>query len=251
MKTDAQPVALVTGANKGIGLAITQQLAARGYIVYLASRDEQRGAEAKASIERLGLDVRPIRLDVTDADSIATAAGRLQDEVGSLDVLVNNAGIAGQPLPPSQCDAQTLREVYEANVIGPVSVTRRLLPLLRAGHRRTIVNVSSELGSLTLHSYPDFPFAPVNLLAYCSSKTALNAFTVLLAKELQGENFRVNAVNPGFTATDLNGFTGKRSVERAAEIVAKYATLDASGPTGGFFTERACCLGRSLPFSAS
>lgn len=237
MKTDAQPVALVTGANKGIGLAITQQLAARGYIVYLASRDEQRGAEAKASIERPGLDIRPIRLDVTDVDSIASAASRLKDEVGSLDVLVNNAGVAGQPLPPSQCDAQALRDVYEANVIGPVSVTRLLLPLLRVGQKRTIVNVSSELGSLTLHSYPDFPFAPVDLLAYCSSKTALNAFTVLLAKELRGEDFKVNAVNPGFTATDLNGFTGKRSVERAAEIVAKYATLDASGPTGGFFTE--------------
>ncbi|AJO78623.1 SDR family oxidoreductase [Pseudomonas sp. MRSN 12121] len=237
MKAHIQPVALVTGANKGIGLAITQQLAARGYTVYLASRDEKRGAEAKASIERPGLDIRPICLDVTDVESIAAAAARLKDEVGSLDVLVNNAGIAGQPLPPSQCDAQALRDVYEANVIGPVSVTRLLLPLLRAGQKRTIVNVSSELGSLTLHSYPDFPFAPVNLLAYCSSKTALNAFTVLLAKELREDDFKVNSVNPGFTATDLNGFTGKRTVDQAAEIVVKYATLDVSGPTGGFFTD--------------
>jgi NAD(P)-dependent dehydrogenase (short-subunit alcohol dehydrogenase family) len=237
MKADTQPVALVTGANKGIGLAVTQQLAMHGYIVYLASRDELRGAEAKASIERPGLDIRPIRLDVTDVDSIEAAAIRLKNEVGSLDVLVNNAGIVGQPLPPSQSNAQALRDVYETNVIGPVSVTRLLLPLLRVGQKRTIVNVSSELGSLTLHSYPDFPFASVDLLAYCSSKTALNAFTVMLAKELRDEDFKVNSVNPGFTATDLNGFTGERSVELAAKIVVKYATLDVSGPTGGFFTD--------------
>lgn len=237
MKTDSQPVALVTGANKGIGLAITQQLAARGYIVYLGSRDKQRGLEAKAGIEGPGLDIRAIQLDVTDVDSIASAASRLKDEVGSLDVLINNAGIAGQPMPPSQCDAQVLRDVYETNVIGPVSITRMLLPLLRLGQRRTIVNVSSELASLTLHNYPNFSFAPVNLLAYCSSKTALNAFTVLLAKELRSENFKINAVNPGFTATDLNGFTGKGSVEKAASIVVKYAILDSTGPTGEFLTE--------------
>lgn len=237
MKPDSQPVALVTGANKGIGLAITQQLAARGYIVYLGSRDKQRGLEAKASIEHPGLDIRVIQLDVTDADSIASAASRLRDEVGSLDVLINNAGVAGQPIPPSQCDAQVLRDVYETNVFGPVSITRTLLPLLRLGQRRTIVNVSSELASLTLHNYPDFLFAPVNLLAYCSSKTALNAFTVLLAKELRNEDFKINAVNPGFTATDLNGFTGNGSVEKAARTVVKYAILDSTGPTGEFFTE--------------
>ncbi|MGE7993986.1 SDR family oxidoreductase [Pseudomonas sp. NPDC089554] len=243
MKTHSQPVALVTGANKGIGLAITRQLAARGYTVYLASRDEQRGAEAKASIEQPGLDIRPISLDVTNEHSIRAAVARLEGEVGSLDVLVNNAGVAGPLLRASQCDAQGLRDVYEANVIGPVSVTQALLALLRAGERRTIVNVSSELGSLTLHSYPDFPFASFDLLAYCSSKTALNAFTVLLARELQEENFKVNAVNPGFTATDLNGFTGTRTVDQAAQVVVKYATLDASGPTGGFFTE-----GGTLPW---
>lgn len=237
MRESLQPVALVTGANKGIGLAVTQQLAARGFIVYLACRLEQRGAQARARLQRPELDIRPIQLDVTDTQSIAAAGARLKDEVGSLDVLVNNAGIAGQPLPPSQCDAEALREVYETNVIGPVSVTRLLLPLLHAGENRTIVNVSSELGSLALHGYPDFPFAPVNLLGYCSSKTALNAFTVLLAKELKGDGFKINSVNPGFTATDLNGFSGHRTVEQAAEVVVRYATLDASGPTGGFFTE--------------
>lgn len=237
MTTNAQPVALVTGANKGIGLAITQQLAARGYIVYLASRDGPRGSQAKTSIKGLGMEIRTIRLDVTDANSIASATAQLKEEVGSLDVLINNAGIAGSHLSPSQCSAQDLRDVYETNVIGPVSVTQALLPLLRAGSRRTIVNVSSELGSLALHCYPDFAYAAVNLMAYCSSKTALNSFTVLLAKELQGEDFKVNAVNPGFTATDLNGFTGKRTVDQAAQIVVKYATLDDSGPTGGFFTD--------------
>lgn len=237
MQTELQRVAVVTGANKGIGLAITQQLAARGYIVYLASRDAQRGVEAKRRIERLGLDIRTLSLDVTDDASIAAAALRLKEEVGALDVLVNNAGMGGQALPPSQCTAQALRDVYATNVFGPVAVTHALLPLLRAGRQRTIVNVSSELGSLALHSYPDFPYASVNLRPYCSSKTALNAFTVLLAKELQAESFKVNAVNPGFTATDLNGFTGTRTVEQAAQTVVKYASLDASGPSGGYFTD--------------
>lgn len=237
MRESLKPVALVTGANKGIGLAVTQHLAARGFIVYLACRLEERGAQAKETLQKPELDIRPIQLDVTDIVSIAAARARLEDEVGSLDVLVNNAGIAGQPLPPSQCDAKTLREVYETNVIGPVSVTGLLLPLLHAGQKRTIVNVSSELGSLSLHGDPKFQFASVNLLGYCSSKTALNAYTVLLAKELKGDGFKINAVNPGFTATDLNGFSGNRTVEQAAEVVVRYATLDASGPTGGFFTE--------------
>lgn len=237
MNLDLQTVALVTGGNKGIGLAITRHLAEQGYAVYLGSRDERRGAEAKAEIDRPGLDIRPIQLDVTDGVSIAAAAARLENEVGALDVLINNAGVAGPETPPSQCDAQAMRDTFETNLFGAVSVTRLLLPLLRAGQKRTIVNVSSELASLALHGYPDFSFASVNQLAYCSSKTALNAFTVLLAKELRSEGFKINSVNPGFTATELNGFTGARSVEQAAKAVIEHATLDASGPTGGFFTE--------------
>lgn len=237
MTQEQKPVALVTGANKGIGLAVTQELASRGYIVYLGSRDEQRGTQGKVAIERAGLDIRVIQMEVTDDASIAAAADRLQNETGYLDVLVNNAGISGDRLSPSKCDAQALRNTYEVNVFGPVSVTRAMLPLLRAGLRRTIVNVSSDLGSLSLHGYPEFQFASNNLLPYCSSKTALNAFTVLLSKELRHEGFKVNSVNPGYTATDLNAFRGKRSVEQAAQIVVRYATLDASGPTGGYFTE--------------
>lgn len=230
-------VALVTGANKGIGKAAVQRLADAGYTVYLACRDTVRGEAAAADLARADRDIRTIALDVTDTASIAAAATRLQAEIGHLDVLVNNAGINLAPLPPSQCEMQSLRDTYEVNVFGPVAVTRAMLSLLRAGKTRVIVNVSSELGSLGLHGYPDSPWEHVNIFAYNSSKTALNAFTVLLAKELREEGFKVNAVSPGYTATDLNQFSGHRTVEQASAVIAKYAMLDATGPTGGFYID--------------
>lgn len=125
-------------------------------------------------------------------------------------------------------------DVYNTNVFGPVAVTQALLPLLKKGAGKTIVNVSSELGSLGLHSYPDFPYAGLNVLPYCSSKSALNAFTVFLAKELKHEGFRINAVNPGYTATDLNGHQGKKSPEEAARIIVRYATPAAGLPSGRY-----------------
>jgi NAD(P)-dependent dehydrogenase (short-subunit alcohol dehydrogenase family) len=232
-----QSVALVTGANKGIGKAVVRELAMRGYTVYLASRDASLGVAARASLGLTDADIRCIQLDVTDEDSIARAAREIQHEVARLDVLVNNAGISVNRDPPSRCSVRDLERTYAVNVFGVVAVTQAMLPLLRSGTARVIVNLSSELGSLALHGYPGSPFAEFNILAYCSSKTALNAFTVLLAKELRAEGFRVNAVNPGHTATDLNQFRGPRTVEQAATVIVKYATLDASGPTGGFFTE--------------
>ncbi|TWC31097.1 NADP-dependent 3-hydroxy acid dehydrogenase YdfG [Pseudomonas sp. SJZ079] len=235
-----QPVALVTGGNKGIGKAVVARLAEHGYLVYLASRDLARGESAAATLQG---EIIPIQLDVTDPASLSRAVELIQKRSGKLDVLVNNAGLSVGNAPPSGCDLQELRATYEVNLFGVVAVTQALLPLLRAGERKTIVNLSSELGSLALHSYPDFPYDKVNLLAYNSSKTALNAFTVLLAKELRDEGFRVNSVNPGFTATDLNAFTGQRSVEQAAAVVVQYATLGPDGPTAGFFTE-----GGSLPW---
>jgi len=237
VEPSTKPIALVTGANKGIGKEVVRGLAARGYIVYLGARDADRGAKAKAEIDGPGLDIRVAQLDVTDSASISRVAGTLTEEVGRLDVLINNAGVSFERLPPSQCDVQALRNTYEVNVFGPVALTQALLPLLRVGQERVIVNLSSELGSLALLGYPDFQFAQVNAFAYNSSKTAINAFTVLLAKELRGEGFRVNSVNPGFTATDLNQFRGKGKVEEAAAVVLRYATLDASGPPGGYFTQ--------------
>ncbi|MDL2410537.1 SDR family oxidoreductase [Rhizobium calliandrae] len=236
-------IALVTGANKGIGRVVVKGLAELGYTVYLGSRSEQLGHEAKEAIGRSELDIRVIQLDVTSPVSIAAAVSRIDKEIGHLDTLVNNAGINPNLLPASKCDKQTLLETYDVNLFGPIMVTQLMLPLLRAGRGKTIANISSDLGSLSLHSYPEFPYAAADMLAYCSSKSALNAFTVLLAKELRGEGFKINAVNPGFTATDLNAFTGSRTPEEAAKVIVQYASLGEDGPTGGYFAE-----GGTLPW---
>jgi NAD(P)-dependent dehydrogenase (short-subunit alcohol dehydrogenase family) len=234
MTTPTTPVALVTGANKGIGLGLVQQLAQAGWIVYLGSRDAARGQAARDSLPA-GLDVRVLALDVTDAAALHAAAETVQQQTGRLDVLVNNAGIALEIEPPSKATLDALRGTYETNLFGPVLVTQAMLPLLRAGTLKRIVNVSSELGSATLHGDPNFKYSFVNGLAYCSSKSALNAFTVLLSKELYAEGFAVNAVNPGYTATDLNGHSGKLTVEQAAATIAR-VTMSELG-TGSFFTE--------------
>ncbi|MFL9877655.1 SDR family oxidoreductase [Herbaspirillum rhizosphaerae] len=235
--TDAKRIALVTGANKGIGKETVKQLAQLGYTVYLGSRDKQRGLDAQEELRATSTttDVRWLSLDVTDEESIHNAAKTIEQEVGRLDVLVNNAGISIEKLAPSKATVSMMRKTFESNVFGPVALTQALLPLLRASRHRAIVNVSSELGSLTLQGYPDFRYGGTNMMAYMSSKTALNAFTVLLAKELKDEGFRINSINPGFTATDLNAFRGTGSVSDAAAVVVKYATLDRDGPTGGFF----------------
>ncbi|PLR36259.1 short-chain dehydrogenase [Chimaeribacter californicus] len=226
--------ALVTGANKGIGKEIARQLAQQGYHVFLGCRDAERGREAQADLESAG-KVEFVALDVTDSASIAAAAAQVEARAGWLDLLVNNAGIALDAAPPSQVKPEDIRATYEVNVLGPVMVTQAFLPLLRQGEQKNIINVSSELGSLNLHSYPDFAYHGVNIFSYNSSKTALNAFTVLLAKELKPEGIRVNAVNPGYTATDLNQHSGPLPPEEAAAAIVHYAVQGADGPTGGFF----------------
>lgn len=181
--------------------------------------------------------MRFVELDVTRPQTLRQAAERIEAEAGRLDVLVNNAGVALEMAPAWQADLDALRATYEVNLVGPVSVTQALLPLLRAGSGKVIVNVSSELASLASYADPAWVFGSVNAFAYSSSKTALNAFTVVLAKELADEGFRVNAVDPGFTATDMNGHSGYLTAEQAAATVARYATLGPDGPTGGFFKE--------------
>jgi NAD(P)-dependent dehydrogenase (short-subunit alcohol dehydrogenase family) len=234
MTTPTAPVALVTGANKGIGLGLVKQLAEAGWTVYLGSRDAARGQAARDGLPTT-LDVRVLALEVTDMAALQAAADRVQRDSGRLDVLVNNAGIILDIEPPSEATLESLRGTYETNVFGPVLVTQAMLPLLRAGTLRRIVNVSSELGSATLHGDPNFKYGAFNGLAYCSSKSALNAFTVLLSKELYAEGFAVNAVNPGYTATDLNGHSGTLTVEQAASTVARVAMSELG--TGSFFTE--------------
>jgi NAD(P)-dependent dehydrogenase (short-subunit alcohol dehydrogenase family) len=239
-------VALVTGANKGIGMQIAKDLAARGFTVLVGSRDLERGELAAQSVSA---DARALQLDVTNQASIAAAAERIRKELGRLDVLVNNAAIAHAGNPgmsfeeilsvarPSVASISEVRAVFETNVFGVIAVTQALLPLLREAPAGRIVNVSSEVGSLTRQTDPANPYRSIISAAYVPSKTALNAITVAFANELQNTRIKVNAACPGFTATDLNKFRGTRTVEQGAREPVRLALLDANGPTGTFSNE--------------
>jgi NAD(P)-dependent dehydrogenase (short-subunit alcohol dehydrogenase family) len=236
--SETDGIALVTGANKGIGREIARQLVLRGMTVLVGARDPKRGAEAELGLraERKG-DARAVRLDLTDADTIDSATDFVGREYGRLDVLVNNAGIAIDDGPPSQVSPERLRQTFETNLFGTVAVTQAMLPLLRRSDAGRIVNMSSGLGSLTLHRDPDWEHYSVKILAYNASKTALNAFTVHLAHELRDTPIKVNSADPGYVATDLNHHSGRRTVKQGAAIAVRLATLESNGPTGGFFDE--------------
>ncbi|MET7329048.1 SDR family oxidoreductase [Nonomuraea sp. NPDC005650] len=227
-------IALITGANKGIGHEIARLLAEQGVTTIVGARDEERG---RAAGERLGQPY--VRLDVTDEASVASAAKWVEQEYGRLDILVNNAGITGgfADPRPSATPAGALREVYETNVFGVVTVTNAMLPLLRESEAGRIVNMTSELGSLGMAMDRESPFWDVNIIAYNSSKTALNMITVCYAKELMDTPIKVNAANPGYCATDLNGHMGFRTAEQGAAIAVRLATLDADGPTGAYLED--------------
>lgn len=225
-----QRVALVTGANKGIGFAIARGLLEQGVVVYLGARDIARGNRAAAALEEAGPGARFVHLNVTDSASIAAAADRIDREEGALDILVNNAGIVVRPVhPPSQTSVQDMRNTYETNVFGVVAVTNAMLPLLRKSRAGRIVNLTSDLGSLAkASSDPAFP----QLLAYNSSKAALNAVTITYANELRDQRILVNAVSPGSVATDQNGHRGVLTPDQGATLPIRMATLPADGPTG-------------------
>lgn len=227
--------ALVTGANKGIGLAIAAGLAAADHDVWIGCRDRARG---EAAVAALAGRVRLLELDVTDDAGVQAAATALGRQTSRLDVLVNNAGILGRAdLPPSQQPADDIRAVYEVNVFGPLRTTQAFLPLLEASAAPRVVMMSSSLGSITNNADPRWTAYALNLAGYNSSKTALNAITVCLAKELGPLGFKVNAACPGYVATDLNGHRGQRSTEQGATVAIRLATLGADGPNGGFFNE--------------
>ncbi len=230
-------VALITGANKGIGLEIARQLGRQGMTVLIGARDEGRGQEAAEKLRADDVDARSIQLDVTSQETIDRAARHIEKEFGRLDVLVNNAGIFIDDAPPSGLNMDALRRTYETNFFGPIAVTQAMLPLLRRSPAGRIVNMSSGLGSLTQISDPGWGFSHLNLLAYNSSKTALNAATIEFAKELRGTLVKVNSADPGYTATDMNNHQGPRSVEQGARVAVRLATLPEDGPTGGFFDE--------------
>ena len=232
-------IALITGANKGIGFEVARQLSKDyGMTVLLCARDEQRGREAEAKLQGEGSDVKFLHLDLNDHTTQEAARRFIEETFGRLDILVNNAGIALDARErPSEVDIETLRKTFDTNFFGTISVTQALLPLILKSDAGRIVNVSSGLGSLTQHSDPGWKFYGVKPLAYNSSKTALNAFTVMLAHELRETKIKVNSADPGFTATDLNGHRGNRTVEQGASIIVELATLPSDGATGGYFDE--------------
>lgn len=235
-------LALVTGANKGIGLEICRQLAAKNVHVLLGSRDLARGREAAAA---LGDSVEAIALDLGDPATFEAARQSIEERFGHLDVLINNAGMAEDIDWQSTAEnvpVDVVRRTFEVNFFALIDLTQRLLPLLRRSAHPRIVNQSSILGSLTVHSDPHSVIADVHALGYDASKTALNAFTVHLAKALRGTPFKVNTVHPGSVKTDLNP-GGNLTVEEGASTAVALATIEDDGPTGGFFH-----LGKTLPW---
>lgn len=227
-----QTIALVTGANKGIGYEIAAGL---GMTVGVGARDARRGEEAVAKLRANGVDAFAVPLDVTDDESVRSAVALVEERFGRLDVLVNNAAIAGAwPAAPSSATPESLREVLETNVIGVVRVTNAMLPLLARSARPRIVNQSSHLASLTLQTTPEVEFGEVNG-TYTPAKTFLNALTVQYAKEFP--NIKVNAACPGYVATDLNGFQGTSTPADGAKAAIRLATLPDDGPTGGLFDD--------------
>ncbi len=220
---------LITGANKGLGRETARRLLADGHDVWMAARDPARG---RAAAEELG--ARFVELDVTDDLSVTAAAERVAAE-GGLDVLVNNAGIVGIRKPVPEITPDDLRLVFETNVFGIVRVTQAFLPLLERSAHPVIVNVSSGMGSLAVTTDPSRFESTVNSLAYPASKTAVNMLTSQYAKAFP--TMRINAVDPGYTATDFNQHRGTKSVDQGAEIIVRMADLDRSGPTGAFVDE--------------
>jgi len=231
-------VALVTGANKGIGLEIARGLGALGITVLVGARDGSRGRDAVAVLRQGGADAHHLALDVTDEVSVSGAARRVEADFGRLDILVNNAGVSiGSGRRPSEVAPADVRRTYEVNVFGVVTVTNAFLPLLRRAPAARIVNMSSSLGSLARNADPGSGQGAVNLLAYNSSKAALNAVTLEYAKELRGTPIKINAACPGYCATDLNGRRGHRTATQGAVIAVRLATLPDDGPSGAYLDE--------------
>lgn len=236
-------IALVTGANQGVGLEVAKHLVANGATVFVGSRNHERGIAAASEI---GAGAIALQLDVTDGDSIAAAAARIRSEAGRLDLLVNNAAISNTRLGAMSLDAyrdstrasivdmEEMRAVWDTNVFGVLAVYQAMLPLLRLSSDARIVNVSSAVGSLILNADPAYPYHASFSVIYPASKTALNAITLAMMIELEGSGIKINLVSPGFTKTALNGFQGTQSIEEGSREVVRVALFGPDDPTGTF-----------------
>ncbi len=230
-------IALVTGATRGIGLETVRQLAEAGVHTLLAGRDRQKAVAAALSLQTQGLPVEAIALDVTDADSIAAAVREVEQRQGRLDILVNNAGILVDTFgrKVSEQGIDIWRKTFDTNVFGLIATTQAFLPLLHTSDAGRIVNVSSMLGSMALHSDPASPIYDFKVPAYNVSKSAVNAWTVQLAYELRDSRIRINTIHPGYVKTDMNGGEGEIDASAGARTSVRLALIDDTGPHGGYF----------------
>lgn len=242
--SEVKKIALITGANKGIGFEIAHQLGEKGITILVGARDQARGEAAAQRLCEEGIDARAVHLDVTRQATIDAAAAWIEQTYGKLDILVNNAGVnvdkseKDEDTPPSQVTLEDIRVTFETNVFGVFAVTRAMLPLLRRSEAGRIVNLSSEMGSMSRRSDPTSEVAQYPpSLAYDASKAAVNSMTVSIARELRDTSIKINAVGPGYVSTDMNYHRGYLTPEQGAKAPVAYATLPADGPSGGFFTQ--------------
>ena len=243
--SDITKIALVTGATRGIGLETVRQLAAAGVHTLLAGRDRAKAVDAALKLQAEGLPVEAIELDVTDTASLSAAADAVAKKHGRLDILVNNAGILVDTmgLKVSEQTLDTWRKTFDTNVFGLIATTQAFLPLLHKSDAGRIVNVSSLLGSLAMHSDPASPIYNFKVPAYNVSKSAVNAWTVQLAYELRDSKIKVNTIHPGYVKTDLNGGEGEIDIPTGARTSVRLALIDDAGPNGGYFYQE-----QSLPW---
>jgi NAD(P)-dependent dehydrogenase (short-subunit alcohol dehydrogenase family) len=242
----AGKIALITGANKGIGLETARQLGKLGVTVLVGARDLAKGEEAAEVLRGIGVDARAVKLDVVDAKDRAAVAESIEKEFGKLDILINNAGLmldsrAGNAT--STTSQEVLRDTFDTNFFAVVALTQTLLPLLKKSAAGRIVNLSSILGSNTLHATPGSPIYDAKTFAYDASKAALNSFSIHLAHELKGTKVKVNSAHPGWVKTEMGGEGAMMEIVDGAKTSVELATLAEDGPSGGFFH-----MGKALPW---
>lgn len=229
---------LITGANRSIGLETAKALSKKGLFVYLGTRDLEKGKAVVQELNENGFqNIRAIAIDVTKPDTILAAKNIVEKEQGKLDILINNAGISGAfPQNASDTSITDIQEVFDTNFFGAISVTQAFLELLKKSESPRISNITSGLGSLTLHSDPRWKYYDFKSASYGTSKAALNAYSIVLAYELKDLPFKVNVIDPGYTATDFNHHSGPGTVESAVTFIIKHTLTDENGPTGKFFS---------------